>query len=405
MELKDNGIVPPTHALIYGEAQDWLNLFRFSLEGEEMLQFIIASGTFLGLGLIFNACIIIMVLVYRRRFLLTSDLYSPMYASRIPAVVRWGPKHAVSATLSTLCRSIEGRSICFLALASSARLKLIHMVYANAIFNIISCVVFIPLATMYVSNIIGFEALRNLHAAVICQAWATFQVNFTALTLFVNSTILCFSIVFPLHFSLKRTPFTLSLALIILLCLMHFNAEMILLLNRHSQELYHREEQKFIERIHALQIAQAIPLGIFLGTFTGTALLHLIMHTQLSNARFVVDQLEDEANIPVWRSIIAKSYRNVVNIGIASTVFYALEIPAFLAVYNLIECHWWILLAHMAVNCVLAIIHIRLCTPLQKGTPRADLKALDEQRRKVMEKQEAKKAMMTEGDTTILMGE
>lgn len=395
MELHENGVVFPED---YGKdryLQDWLKPFIFVTGGTEMAVFVALSVIIILAGLISNGYIIISYLAYKCRNHKASDLHSPMYASQIPSVVRWGPTSTLRSTLGTLLKTFEGRSVCFLALATHARLKYIHIIYANAVFNLISCIVFIPLVVLYLCVGDRFFLVMVMPTGLICQAWSLFQVNFLALSLLVNTTILFFSTTFPLHFSLKRTPFTLLICAIILLCFAQVAAAMVFIINRSDQSLL--GDVNSIKNADIIRAFQTIPLGIFVATLICTLVLQPLTWNQLSHAASLLYTVHREPALPVWHNILLNIRKDAINLSIASIAYYFMEMPFFLLIYSPISSHRVVLISHFSVHAVNALVHIRLCQSLRNTTMNPP------QTPKKPAQSKQKRTMISEGDTTAIV--
>ena len=204
----------------------------------------------------------------------------------------------------------------------------------------------------------------------LCQAVSVLQVNFFSFTLLVNLSIAFVSTIFPIHFSLKKTPLMVLLGCILLLCLIHMACVLILTINRMNEDLFAMEEISFKDRIEALNIALTVTLCAFIGTFVCGLILFLIIVIVISNSLSYLRDYEETPVTIVWNELLHDCNNTTIVLFLASLAFYGLEIPAFLCVYNIISLHWWILLCHCAVHLLIPLCHFPLCSQLQHPVDR-----------------------------------
>ncbi|EUB57265.1 hypothetical protein EGR_07875 [Echinococcus granulosus] len=371
MESTTDSFTPPTEALASNQTQNWLKLFRFSLQDDESTIFFILICIIIGLGVIFNLTIFILCTCYKRKYWRRHDLYTSNYIYRISDMLN----SMQQSELSSLVKTDATRPICFLAMAIQARLRYMHIIYMNALFNLAACSFFLPFVAMRICDYKNVEWIHSDQFLFLCQALSVFQVNFLSFTLLVNTSIVFVSTVFPPQFTLKKTSFVVLLAIILLLCLVHMTCALILTINRMSEGLFSAEESSFENRVEALKIVLIVTLGVFIGTFVFTVILQFLVHCQICSARSYLDYLDDRPVVDLWIEILRDCSNHAIILFLASLVFYALETPAFLLIYNIISSHWWILLCHCSVHMFNALIHLPLCSqlrhPFDKSTARA----------------------------------
>ncbi|VDM15809.1 unnamed protein product [Hydatigera taeniaeformis] len=379
MASTTNHSSPPKEASANNQTGNWLKLYRFNLQGDEAIIFTVFICIIIILGVIFNLSIFILCMCYKRKYWRRHDLYTSNYIYKISKML----SSMQRLELSSLVKADATRPICFLALAMQARLRYIHVIYLNALFNLLACGFFLPFVAMRINDYEDVEWTHSEQFLLLCQAFSVFQVNFLSFTLLINTCIVFVSTVFPPQFALKKTSFIILLTVILLLCLVHMTCTLTLTINRINEGLFAAEAISFEDRVGALKIVLIVTLGVFIGTFIITLILHLLVHCQIFSARSFLDYLEDRPVVNLWIEILRSCSNHAFNLFLASLFFYALEAPAFLLAYNLISSHWWILLCHCSVHMFNALIHLPLCSQLRHAVDRSTIRACREECRRL----------------------
>lgn len=392
MESTTDSFAPPKEALENNQTENWLKLFRFSLQDDEATIFAALISIIIVFGVIFNLSIFILCMCYKRKYWRRHDLYTSSYIYRISEMLN----SMQQSELSSLVKTAATRPICFLAMAIQARLRYIHVIYMNALFNLAVCGFFLPFVAMRICEYENVEWIHSDQFLFLCQALSVFQVNFLSFTLLVNTCIVFVSTVFPPQFTLKKTSFIVLLAIILFLCLVHMACALILTTNRMNEGIFSSEEVSFEDRVEALKIVLIVTLGVFIGTFLITVILQFLVHCQICSARSFLDYLEDRPVVDMWIEILRDCSNHAFNLFLASLVFYALEAPAFLFVYNIIPSHWWILLCHCAVHMFNALIHLPLCSQLRHAVDRSTARACREECHRLIRRRKHKSMTISE---------
>ena len=359
MEPATESFTPPKEAQ-EDNTYNWLKLFRFSLDDGEKLIFLVIISIILILAAIVNLVIVLFCCIYQTKHWNKNDLYTSSFYRKVTTALR----NRFGSNLGTLVKSDDIRAICFFLLSIQPRLRYNHIMYLNVFFSLVMCGSFLPFVALQIFDYKDVDWIHDNQFLFLCQAVSLFQVNFLSFTLFVNTSIAFVSTVFPIYFSLKKTSIIVLLVGILLLCLIHMICVLILTINRLNEALFASEAVSLEDRVKSLGIALIVTVYVFIGTFACSIILFLVIFILIANSKSTLDEFEENPVTVIWKEILQDCRNKVIVLFLASIVFYGLEAPSYLSVYNLISVHWWILICHCAVHLFVPMFYFPLGSQL-----------------------------------------
>ena len=348
----------------------FLELFRLNLKGAERLVFISFSSILILVGLCANMCIILAHILYRLHYGRENEFYSGRARtfSRV-SLVGVNP-FKVNITP-------ENRYSYFNALSNQARFRYSHVILALAIFDLTSCIIFIPIAII---NVCGGTPSANVDnwMVIICVAWSVFQILFTTVFFFVNTTIQFLSVLYPLTFKLRRSPLWITFSVIVIVCTIHAFLTVVVIFKQLHQTLFRigsgGNNYELEKSIYRIQLLLSLPLTIFGFTWISTIVMYgmIIKHIHMArkaiprsslvsdNSRFSIGSATSPSQSSHWKKTVSKTLYKCLILGAGTSTFYFLEVPTFLVVYDFLSPSSWVLLAHFAVHAFTPLLHIML---------------------------------------------
>ena len=147
---------------------------------------------------------------------------------------------------------------------------------------------------------------------------------------------------------------------------------------QHNQTLLHigaGSVNTELERsIYRIQLLLSLPLTIFFLTWIATIIMYIMIMKHIHMARRALPRSSlqgDSQHFSIggasllsqsshWRRIISKNLYKCLILGAGTSMFYILETPTFLVVYDFVSPNYWILLSHLTVHAVTPLLHIML---------------------------------------------
>ncbi|VDM15808.1 unnamed protein product [Hydatigera taeniaeformis] len=350
-------------------SQTFLDLFRLNLVGVERIIFITLCSCMASVGLSANCCIILANVLHRLRYSRENDFYTGRARSLSRISVVGANPFKVNITP-------QNRFSYFSALSGQAKFRYSHVIFAIAIFSLISCAAFVPLVVL---NVCGGTSSADADnwIVLICLAWSVFQILFMTVFFFVNTTIQFLSLVFPLTFKLQRNPLWGTFLLIVVVCGVHASLTVVVIFKQLFQTLYEigagKKNTKLENSITQIQLVLTLPLGVFVVTWIATIIMYAVIVKHIHVAIITVSRIsiqpdEHRSSIgsgqsthsSLWQTVVRKNFHKCLILGAGTLTFYIMETPTFLVVYNLLPPSSWVLLAHLSVHAITPLLHIML---------------------------------------------
>lgn len=363
---------------------NWLNLFRLYLIGNDRIIFMSCSLFIIIIGLLTNSSIIVANLLYRMRYSRTNEFYTAA-GRRISGLQRTS---TLSGSTWQLMRSFEGRNSYFQALSNQTKFKYSHVIFAVALFGFFSCLLFIPTTIV---NVCGGTPYANVDNAMVIalSSWTAFQICFMTLFFFINTVIQFFSLVLPLRFTLHRSPLIIAFVVITIFCVAHTIINVNAIIMELEQSLFKAATGHKLEsldnQIALLHVALAVPLFIFILTWTLTVVMYVFILRSIHDSNMAVKNQFRESSSSArasaarasrisisvvsftWKDVAKRNLQSCIILGSATFVFYILELPVFLVTYTYMKPHYGALLAHISVHAINPILHISLSRSFRKA--------------------------------------
>ncbi|EUB57264.1 hypothetical protein EGR_07874 [Echinococcus granulosus] len=350
-------------------SQTFLDLFRLNLVGIERIIFIFLCSCIIIIGLSANCCIILANVLHRLRYSRENDFYTGRARSLSRISIVGANPFKVNLTP-------ENRLSYFSALSGQAKFRYTHVIFAIAIFGLLSCVAFIPLAVI---NVCGGTSSADADnwIVLICVAWSVFQILFMAVFFFVNTTIQFLSLVFPLTFKLQRNPLWGTFFLIVIVCGIHASLTVVVIFRQLFQTLYEigagKKNIELEKSITQIQLVLTLPLAVFILTWIATIIMYAVIVKHIHVATVTVSRISIQPDAhrssigsgqsphpSLWQSVVRKNFHKCLILGAGTLTFYILETPTFLVVYNISPPSSWMLAAHLSVHVITPLLHIML---------------------------------------------
>ncbi|VDL96296.1 unnamed protein product [Schistocephalus solidus] len=354
----------------------WYKIQDLQLRSTPKVLFLVACSVIGLAGLLTNLPIIITNILHRFRHNTMSDYYSrPLVDRRDGSQL---VRASVMARRSTLVTEDDRGNSYFSAVSLQAKYKYSHVVLALSVFNFLSSIILIPnMAILLCWNV---NADFSNYVVSLTMIWNVFQIMFVFIFQFINTTIQCLSICFPLHFSLRRSPLFTAFFLIIALCMATSISELLLMEKDLSGDARGNKVAKPSSESEHVKWAMAIVIQIPFAVYCLTALLTLVMYSLIMRSIHSSQSFVKRVSIPsipssdsrgsgslmrqsllrFWNSVLRQNIQSFITLATSTTALYLLEFPYMLVFCSACEPHYCVLICHLAVHTVQPVLHITL---------------------------------------------